>query len=374
MPNSKSILRGCAVAALIGAIALWAWDSRDPTAPELETAATTATTLPARGKIQALVQQPAVTNLGATTEEAGRSPDSKKEKLSLVKRMENGKMLSPDPAKLAAYLHENSGNAEALLTVSRLTNNLPLLRQAAQSNPGDPRIQLDLAVRGDTPEERLEALNRLRELAPDNALVSYLSAREQFQRGDSDAAIAALNGIGNASQLNDYVPESIQSAEEAYLAVGYTPAEAKAAAVLGLARPQLKSLNELSKSLAELRQSYAQAGDLQAASTVGQLGTELGRRLQNQSPFIIDELVGIAVETRLLKQSPAEAAINATGQTAGERLAELGARRKEINTLAAKATPALNALTDASAMTYFDRQKVYGEVEALRWLAKRNGQ
>jgi hypothetical protein len=285
--------------------------------------------------------------------------------------MENGKMLSPDPAKLAAYLHENSGNAEALLTVSRLTNNLPLLRQAAQSNPDDPRIQLDLAVRGETPEERLEALNRLRALAPENALVSYLSAREQFERGDSDAAIAALNGIGAASQLNDYIPESMQSAEEAYLAVGYTPAEAKAAAVMGLARPQLKSLNELSTSLAELRQSYVQAGDQEAAATALQLGTELGRRLQGQSRFIIDELVGIAVETRLLKQTPAETVIEGTSQTAGERLAALAARRKEINQLAGKSDAALNALTDTMAMTYFDRQKVYGEVEALRWLAQR---
>jgi hypothetical protein len=107
MSKSQTRLRGSAVVILIGAIALWALRSRDATAPQFKTAAPIALTLAARGETAAPVQQTAVNLPSATKDEANRSADPKKEKLSLVKRMENGKMLSPDPAKLAAYLHEN---------------------------------------------------------------------------------------------------------------------------------------------------------------------------------------------------------------------------------------------------------------------------
>jgi hypothetical protein len=99
-----------------------------------------------------------------------------------------------------------------------------------------------------------------------------------------------------------------------------------------------------------------------------QFGQGLGRSLQEQARFLVDELVGIATEARFLAPSSAGAKLT-DGQSVERRLAALNLRRDQIKELAGK-SGAINDLSESMAVTYFVRQKVYGEVEALRWLSK----
>jgi hypothetical protein len=288
--------------------------------------------------------------------------------------LRDGQLLKLDGEQLARYLHDNRGSAEAWLTVSRLTGNLASLRQAAQTFPNDPQVQLELAMRGETPDERRQALNAFRQAAPENALGDYLSALDNFHRGQPDAAIQDLLQADAHTRLDDHTLEMLQSSEEAYLSADYSAAEAKAAAMLGLQRIQVAPLKELSTVISDLQRQYTQRGDSESAQAVVQLGLALGQKVQNQSQFLIDDLIGMGIEKRFLSQLPPATVIEANGQTASERLAAMRARQEELRRITGSAATLLSGLNENEAVAYFDRQKLYGELEALRWLKQKRGQ
>src|SRR5687767_10338910 len=101
--NSRILLSCCSVILLISAVALCVWWNRDANVANVEPSTVIASKLPRHKEPPASVQPTPVALPEATKVAVNGPEDPKTEKLSLVKRMENGKMLNPDPAKLAAY-------------------------------------------------------------------------------------------------------------------------------------------------------------------------------------------------------------------------------------------------------------------------------
>ena len=264
------------------------------------------------------------------------------------------------PAQLSKYLSENQGNAEALLAVFRLTGDMSSLLQAANQFPNDPQVQLQLALSSSDATERRRGIDALRKNDPDNALGDYLSALDHFRAGRTEAALNDLVAAADKTTLDYYALSALQASEEAYMAAGYSVAEAKAAAMLGFPLPQFKPLQDLSKQMSELQNRYLQMGDRTSAQTVADMGINLGRQAQD-GQFVIDGLVGASIEKKFLGLlDPA---------TRQARLAEMDARQKSFQDMASSVS--WENLDSAEAVAYFDRQKLYGELEALRWLRER---
>lgn len=320
--------------------------------------------LPAPYVVPATPQEPQVYDL----------PKPDRKTMPLARMLRDGQPLKLNAEQLARYLQDNRGSAEALLTVSRLTGNLESLRQAARTFPNDPRVQLELAMRGETAEERRQALNAFRQADPENALGDYLSALDNFYQGQSDAAVQDLLQADSHTQFDDHALQMLQSSEEAYLSAGYSAAEAKVAAMLGFQPRQTKPLMELSKVISDLQRQYTQQGDTESAQALGQLGLALGQKQQSESPFLIDNLVGMATEKRFLSKMPSAMVIGANGQTASARLTAIQTRKEEMQSIVGSVEPLLSSLNENEAVAYFDRLKLYGEPEALRWLKQKHGQ
>ena len=278
----------------------------------------------------------------------------------IARLLKENQLLKLTPAQLSKYLSENQGNAEALLAVFRLTGDMNSLLQAATQFPNDPQVQLQLAFSSGDPGERRLGIDALRKNDPDNALGDYLSAREHFRAGRTEAALNDLVAAANKTTLDDYALSALQASEEAYMAAGYSVVEAKAAAMLGLTRQQIEPLQDLSKQMSQLQNRYLQMGDRTSAQTVSDMGINLGQQAQD-SNFLIDELVGASIEKKFLRLlDPA---------TRQARLAEMDARKKYLQDMASSVS--WENLDGAEAVAYFDRQKLYGELEALRWLRER---
>lgn len=269
------------------------------------------------------------------------------------------------PAQLAKYLSENQGNAEAKLAFFRMTGTTNRLFQTANQFPDDPQVQLQLALSSGDPTERRRSVDALRKNDPDNALGDYLSALDHFRAGRTEAALNDL-AAADKTALDDYAYSAIQTSEEAYMAAGYSVAEAKAAAMLGLTRQQITPLRELSKQMSELQNRYLQMGDRTSAQTVAAMGLNLGRQTQD-SNFLVDELVGISIEKQFLGLLDP-----AAHQAHQARQDELDARRQYLQHMAG--SQAWEKMDGAEAVAFFDRQKLYGELEALRWLRQRHGE
>ncbi len=275
---------------------------------------------------------------------------------------DNGKRLQLSAAQLGAYLSKNGRNAESLLAAMRLTGDITFLREAAQKFPNDVAVQTEVALRSGVDAERRRAIDAMKALDPDNALGDHLSALDHLRHGRIEEAYNDLIAAAGKTRFDDHARQAQQSAEEAYLAAGFSPVQAKAAAMMGLQRRQIEPMRDLSKQLANLQNGYSSAGDTASAESLRQMGESLGRQMQGSSNYLIDELVGISIEKQFLPASDG-----------GIRQQALQQRVDAIRNLSS--SPQWQALmegTDTAEINLFlDRLKLYGEAATIQWLMQR---
>jgi hypothetical protein len=267
-------------------------------------------------------------------------------------------------AQLSTYLAQNRRNAESLLAAFCLTGDLAFLREAAQKFPTNAAVQTELALRSTDETERRQAIDSMRRADPANALGDYLSALDHLRQGRSEQAFNDLIAAVGKAQFDDYSLNAMQSAEEAYLAGGFSPVEAKAATMMGLTRQQLQPMRELAQQLEELHRGYLAAGDAASAESIRQMGHALGQQMQGTAAYLIDELSGISIEKKFL--NPA---------TDSARQQELAQRIDSIKRSVGgvESNQLLQGMDTQEAIAYFDRLKLYGESAAMQWLRERHG-
>ncbi len=352
-PTSPRLLFASGLAA-VGVIALLGWKMAE--SPPVEVARTAHKPLSLKAPRAPVPRVAPPSRSSKTTSSAPSKPTG-----PLARLFENqSKAFQLTPAQLQAYLATNKRNAESLLAATRLSGEMAFLQEAARNFPADPAVQLELALRSEVPEERQRALEALRQADPDNALADHLSAFEHLRAGDPEAAFADLILAASKSRMDIYASAALQSSEEAYFAAGYTPVEAKAAAMLGFRFQEVDPLQELSKHLAELQTAYADQGDATSAEAVRQMGHALSQQVLSNAQFILQEVVGMGMEQSFLDSA-----------NAATRQQEIQQRFDGL-----MSHPKLRALmfggSAADISLYLDRQKLYGEGAALRWWIERN--
>jgi hypothetical protein len=283
-------------------------------------------------------------------------------------------------AQIDSYLAENRRSAESLVAAFRLTGDRSLLQEAAEKSPHDPRINYAgwFAVRNQpdaSPEERRHWLDAFKQSAPDNALANYLSAQHYFESGQTDQAVGELVAAFGKPNFRDYSAEFVQDLEEAYRAAGCSDAEARAAAGYSQDAAELFAFRELGRSLSDLAALYRQAGDEPSAWAVLQIGLDVGQRLDQSAggSLLTRNFYGIAIERRLLGAMDPSAPYDDTGRTVQDQLDASAQRFDSLRGLWRQAEPMLQSMSDQDLISYFDRMKGFGELEALRWVMNRQG-
>jgi hypothetical protein len=275
---------------------------------------------------------------------------------------DNSKGLKLSVAQLATYLSKNGRNAESLLAAMRLTGDIAFLTEAAQKFPNDAAVQTEIALRSGVHGERRRAIDAMKVLDPDNALGHHLSALDHLRHGRAEDGYNDLIAATGKTRFDDHALQAQQSAEEAYLAAGFSPVQAKAAAMMGLQRRQIEPMRDLSKQLSNLQNGYSSIGDTTSAESLRQMGESLGRQMQASASYLIDELAGINVEHQFLPASDG-----------GARQRELQQRVNAIRALSS--SPHWKALLEgndtAEITLYLDRLKLYGEAATIQWLMHR---
>ncbi len=277
-------------------------------------------------------------------------------------------------AQLERYLTENGRSAESLITASRLTGDLSLLREAAKRFPNDPQTHFELALKSSDPAEKLAALKAFAAADPDNGLGNYLAANAAFASGDTTAGLRLLSEAATRSGINSYTMTKVQATEEAYIASGMDPLKAKAAAQFYMALPEMTELRDLSKEMVDLRERYLQGGDTTSAATISEMTIALGRKLQSSGDgSALSELVGQSIERQALKQLDPQTSFDETGLTVAQRMDQLAARKDFIAKTVQGVDPTTSNISPQVLSQYLDRQKALGEIAALQWLRGRLG-
>jgi hypothetical protein len=276
------------------------------------------------------------------------------------------------------YLQQKQRTAESLLGAYLVSHDLAYLMEAAANFPNDPKVQLSVLVSDDFPEQRRKWVDLFKASAPDNSLGDYLSAREYFKSGQTEAALRELQEAGRKTSFNDYALETKLSLEEMYMLTGRSPLESKLSAWSADLLPALATFKGLAVDIAGLEKQYLSAGDARSAQQLAQMGLGLADRFKSGdgAKFLISQLVGIAAESIALGPLDANASYDFLGgKTPKDRLEEIKQQRSALSELARRFGDARSTMTDNEALSYLDRMKLYGESEAMRWLVEqRSGQ
>lgn len=279
--------------------------------------------------------------------------------------------------QLEAYLAANHRNAGSLLAAFRNSGDKVYLKEAEERFPNDPRVDYAAAFRSDSPEERSQWLDNLKNSAPDNALANYLAARDDFKAGQTAQALQELTAAAGKQNYQDYSLDFAQNAEEAYLNAGYSEAEAEGVSMSGVLLPQLAELKQVGVSLGELATSYRQAGDDASAQEAVQMALNLAQRLDPGGPggeFTINNLVGIAVERIALNTMDPAAPFGDAGQTVQDQINALVQQRADIKTVNEQVDAVLPTFSDQDLASYYERIKLFGVQAAQQWVVAKSGQ
>ena len=307
--------------------------------------------------------------IGASSEpfEAGAEMRS----TNLFVRLMQGELLPKlTPQQVELYLDRNRRSAPSLLAAFRSTGEKALLEEAMAQYANDPRVAFAAVFRSDSsPEERRHWLDTFGQSASANPLANYLSSNEYFKSGQTDEAIKELSAAYKKPGSEDYSIDFVQNSEEAYQTAGLSETEAKVAANCLLELPQIAQLKELGRNIVDLANYYKQAGDETSFQATLQIGMNLGQRVSSGPNSLVQDLVGIAIETQVLQaMNPANPAGLGT-RTVKERIDELAQRREAIRALTQQQENLLRWIAaEPDLANYFERTKMFGEFQAMRWL------
>jgi len=270
----------------------------------------------------------------------------------------------------AEYLRQYGTNVETLLA----TQKKDYIKLAAELFPGDPRVQYAVLTRELLPEARREWLDRFKQSAPENAMASYLSAREYLKAGDREQGLKDLADAASKPRFNDYTLEQVQNMEDAQLSAGRSLVEAKVAAGSELLLPQLAMFKGLAQEVQMMHKEYITAGATASAEALAQMGHSLAQHLTagDGSRTLIGQLVGVAIDRIVMSSLPPDSHPAFLDGTVQERIDELTTFRQNTRTLTADFSPMMARANENEIISYFDRMKLQGEYKAMLWLQNRN--
>jgi RNA polymerase sigma factor (sigma-70 family) len=307
-------------------------------------------------------------NSAASAEEA-----QSREMIARLIKGEKGPQLTSE--QIENYLKQNRRSAASLVTAFRATGDEAFLREALGKYPADPQVNFAAVFDKDvSAEERRKRLDSFKAAAPDNALANYVSALDYFKAGQNDQAAQELTDAFGKKQFEDYSLKFIQSGEEAWLAAGYSPADAKTINGVELLLPHLAAVKDLSQNIVTLAQSYRQSGDETSAEAALMIAANLGERFQGgPGQSIISQLVGFAVQKNALSSLDPATPYGDSGQTVQEHLNDLTKQRDALKQIVQQTSSVMENLSPEDWISYQDRWRSFGEPAALRWLAQKYG-
>ncbi len=279
-----------------------------------------------------------------------------------------------------AFLTANKQTAESLLAAYRGTNNKMYLREALERFPENPRVNfagyLDAQIfhaEDYSIEERRAMLERFAKSAPENTLANYLAASEYFKSGEADKAVAQFRDATSKSSLNDYSWEFIQSNTEAYRQAGYSETDAKMIAYWTLSLPHISQLKQAGMDMLALAGQFQQVGNMEQAQEMRALTLHLGWLLQGdaQQKTVINQLVGVAIERKVLESHDPNANYDTSGRLVQDRIDELTQTRDRLKTAIDSFQNVYQIMTPVDQASFFDRIKICGEESAIKWAVEK---
>ena len=312
------------------------------------------------------------------TRPSGRIPNKSTLGASESKPRENISVRPSESSRIPksnaeAYAALRGQSAICLVALSRATGDPSWLQRAIAEHPEDPRVQLERWHVAKTPEEKALAVAALQAAAPNNPLGHYLASHEAFKSKDLGAVANLLVDASFVNDFSNYTTEVLSETEAAFRASGLNESDALMAAFsvsVSFSTETAASLSQLGNDIGGLQHVFVEMGYWDEADFLLERSLTLGEQLQG-SGLIIDNLVGIALQKKLLTSFDPETIIDWNGTTASERLQQLETDLSDIKSVSSNGVDTIRSLDAEGLIEYKNILRSDGELAAMRWLKER---
>jgi len=281
-------------------------------------------------------------------------------------------------AKVEAWLAKHHRDAVSLLAALRALDDTNYLNEAATNFPNNPQVELAVLAHNEFPADRRKWLDLFKASSPSNSLANYLSAQDYFENGNKDAAGQELLAATGKSQFDTYNTENRLDSENLYSSSGDSPGETATFAMADMAKedlPELATFKRLAQGIRDAQQQYLNSGDAGSTANLAQMGMQFGNQIEtgDSGKYLINQLLGMAIESIMLQQlNPNTSYDFLGGQTPGQ-VTQQNKQQKLALVQTFSAFDALRpSLTDDEIAGYYDRTKIYGEIEAMKWVVQQH--
>jgi hypothetical protein len=281
-------------------------------------------------------------------------------------------------AKVEAWLAKHNRDAMSLLAAFRATEDTNYLNEAAVNFPNDPRVEWTILARNAFPEDRRKWLDLLKSSAPSNSVANYLSAQDDFRNGKPQEATDELLAASGKPQLGGFSLESLVNGEELNQFNGSAPAEAGQLAFSQAVTDAIETdatYKNLEISIQDLVKEKLAAGDLNSVQNLAQMGLALADQIRSgdSGKLLVNLLVGNAIEAAALSQLDQNNSYDFLDrQTPAQILQQLKEQKASLREQAQYFDTIYPILAPEEMIGYIERIKIYGQVEARRWVIQQH--
>jgi hypothetical protein len=280
--------------------------------------------------------------------------------------------------KVEAWLAKHNRNAASLLAAFRALEDTHYLNEAATNFPNDPQVEWTVLARNAFPEDRRKWLDSFKASSPSNSLANYLSAQDYLKNGQTNEAVTELLAASGKSQFGTYSMEAFLDGEELNQFAGKTPLESEQLAFSHSMTDVLTedgTLKQLAWSVADLEKQQVAIGDNVSAENLAQMGLTFADQIRSgeNGKLIINQLIGNSSEVLALSGLDQNATYDFLGgQTPNRILQQIKEQKASFRELVKNFGTVYPSLTPEEMAGYIERMKIYGEIDAMRWVVQQH--
>lgn len=270
------------------------------------------------------------------------------------------------------FVQAKGSNAVGLVAAFEASRDKQYLKTAAEKFPNDPFVQAKVLMWLDlSDEERAKWTEAFKKASPTNSFANFLAAQAAIKRGDTDAAFKEIMAAKDKG-YEEFMRESMQGLEDAYLSAGRSAAEAKTLGSAEVTLPHLAQLKGVGRKFLDLAEKAAATGDTKTQQEMLLANWMIGQKLRSNAETlpIITDLVGIAMENATYRAWPAGTDFN--GRPAAELLDGNATTRKALQANTPLFDKWFRDASDEEIVAYMDMLKASGEPKALAWLKEQH--
>lgn len=278
---------------------------------------------------------------------------------------------------IQATLEAHKGDPTYWVAAASLVHNpeeaLKYLEEAARLHPKSAVVLSSLVealmMRGQFDETTMAHIAQLKQVDPANSLPDYYDAHCRFQSGDIQGALKCLAEGSVKNRFADNGMDLLMARYNYLLDGGCSDAIAMGLSAFSLPLPHMAMVRSVGRSSMEQASAYASTGQYPEALRVADAVLRTGNDLSSSGRFLINDLVGIALQESALKEQRRiyEALGNAVQiEEIDSQLRATEERRSIIKTMAKAFDSAFRSMTEEEIATFVERTIQSGEFSALR--------